>query len=739
MKQKISKNTALIKRLLSVLAISMFFNFSILPAVFVKRNLVEDKTPRKRALLIGISKYERAGKTDNWWNLNTELDIRLLSDVLIEKFKFAKEDITVLQNEKATSENILGELRKIAVQTQKGDIVFVHFSGHGASIPDNNKDELDGMDESLVPFDYVSRKDFSKNIRDDEIGKLLDELKKKQPGNVTVSFDSCYSGTATRGDFLVRGGGNETFQSENESPSGLIDKNASYPKDYVFLSAANARQVAKETIYENNGVKERMGAFTFGLVNALSKANSRTTYGDLRELINDYMTANNFSQSPQVEGSLNEIVFDGTAVRQERYVSVLPKGNEAKTDRAVLQTGKLQGATVNSRYAIYAAGTKDPNDKNAVKIADGEIIETEGLRSLIKLDKAVDSAQLRTARAFETEHNYADSQIKVILQNVGQVNGGKEVIAEFVKPKSRGGIENENSFEIAEFAEITADANLRGADYDIKIYPAGKKEIADKIVASGFRGLVMERKDGSILRIISENLDLRDEIKAGLERENRFRVVKSLADNEDPRLKVSVKVVAADVVKNLSDEITKAVPRGDIPRNNGGQAELKVGDYIMLEVENTGEFDAYYTILNLTADGKIAPAFPHPQVPKMTDNFIKKGQKITLPYPFVFEVKEPLGEESFRVIATGELADFSPLIDEELIAQARGAQSRGENPLTEIMEELNRANRGKENNALKSPLGRILLTANIGRGPGLARTVPPSWSTNSFTYLVKGK
>ena len=79
--------------------------------------------------------------------------------------------------------------------TTKGDIVFFHYSGHGQQIPDDNGDEIDAYDESLVPSDYVSQKDGSKNIRDDEIGQLLDELKAKEPANVTISLDSCFSGT----------------------------------------------------------------------------------------------------------------------------------------------------------------------------------------------------------------------------------------------------------------------------------------------------------------------------------------------------------------------------------------------------------------------------------------------------------------------------------------------------------------------------------------------------------------
>jgi len=37
---------------------------------------------------------------------------------------------------------------------QSGDALFMHYSGHGGNMPDQNGDESDGKDETLVPLDY---------------------------------------------------------------------------------------------------------------------------------------------------------------------------------------------------------------------------------------------------------------------------------------------------------------------------------------------------------------------------------------------------------------------------------------------------------------------------------------------------------------------------------------------------------------------------------------------------------
>ncbi len=309
--------------------------------------------------------------------------------------------------------------------------------------------------------------------------------------------------------------------------------------------------------------------------------------------------------------------------------------------------------------------------------------------------------------------------MKVVLQNVAAVKGGAATVAALVKNVQRGGDSAANDFNLAEFSEADKAENLRGESYDIKIYPASQKEIADKIVPDAFRGLIMERRDGSLLAAIPENKDLTAEIKAALERENRFLTVKKLKDTADARLKIELRVVPARVELDGAGRIKTARAWGEVPRGAGGQPELKVGDYIMLEVENRGELDVYVTILNLRPDGKIAPGFPQ-SIEGTPDNFIKKGQKLLIPMPYIFQISEPLGEESFRAIATIEPTDFTPLIDEDLIKRGDGRGARGET-------------------AAKTPLGQILIAAQGGKRAGLAASVPPSWATGSFTYTVKAK
>ena len=57
-----------------------------------------NSTPRKIALLVGVSKYNKSPKPEDkpWPPLSTEEDIRLLKETLIRKFGFAEKDIRIL-------------------------------------------------------------------------------------------------------------------------------------------------------------------------------------------------------------------------------------------------------------------------------------------------------------------------------------------------------------------------------------------------------------------------------------------------------------------------------------------------------------------------------------------------------------------------------------------------------------------------------------------------------------------
>ena len=93
-------------------------------------------------------------------------------------------------HEEPTFANIMAAFDWIVGASRAGDTVWIHYSGHGGSVRDNNGDEEDGMDETLIPVDFQS----AGQIRDDDILKHL--VKPMREGVLmTCLMDCCHSGT----------------------------------------------------------------------------------------------------------------------------------------------------------------------------------------------------------------------------------------------------------------------------------------------------------------------------------------------------------------------------------------------------------------------------------------------------------------------------------------------------------------------------------------------------------------
>mmetsp|Transcript_19897 Transcript_19897/g.34240 ORF Transcript_19897/g.34240 Transcript_19897/m.34240 type:complete len:334 (-) Transcript_19897:223-1224(-) len=143
----------------------------------------------QRAVLIGINYTGQSGELSGCHN-----DVHNVARYLTEVQGFRKENVTILMDDgmhKApTKSAILGAYKRLVKESREGDVVFCHYSGHGGRLPDDNGDEEDGYDETLIPVDY----DKKGQIRDDDLLKILIH---PMPKGVTMTclMDCCHSGT----------------------------------------------------------------------------------------------------------------------------------------------------------------------------------------------------------------------------------------------------------------------------------------------------------------------------------------------------------------------------------------------------------------------------------------------------------------------------------------------------------------------------------------------------------------
>jgi hypothetical protein len=265
----------------------------------------------KKALLIGINRYKIPG-ADLRGCLN---DVKNMQSVLTTYYGFANKDIAVLTDHAATTKAMKEEIAKLVSGAKKGDVIVLHYSGHGANVPDKNGDEADRRDEILCPTDL----DWKKPLSDDWLRRTFRKLK---PGvSFTVIMDCCHSGTNTRAilppdapsiprylpnpwDLMaeesgrpLRGKVKGTLRASSpgqRKKSDVVDAKI----DEVLLTGCRDTQTSADAYIAGS----YNGALTYHLVKSIRDAQGRITYRELHQRTNSHLKAAAYDQVSQLEG-----------------------------------------------------------------------------------------------------------------------------------------------------------------------------------------------------------------------------------------------------------------------------------------------------------------------------------------------------------------------------------------------------------------------------------------------------
>jgi hypothetical protein len=99
----------------------------------------------------------------------------------------------LLDDGRSTAPNraeILAAMQWLVDGAAPGDSIFRHYSGHGGQMRNDNGDEKDSLDETMVPLDYQT----NGQIRDDDLFKAL-VVPTPEGVLLTVVMDCCHSGS----------------------------------------------------------------------------------------------------------------------------------------------------------------------------------------------------------------------------------------------------------------------------------------------------------------------------------------------------------------------------------------------------------------------------------------------------------------------------------------------------------------------------------------------------------------
>ncbi len=340
-----------------------------------------------RALIIAASDYDNLD--EGRWLIGPKNDAELVANYLLAgaPVPFAAENVTVLTDgvrgfERATLANIRAAFARLAEVSEPGDFVYVHFAGHGSQQPAHDPEsELDGLDEIFLPVDigrWSSEVATVENaLVDDEIGAMLDAIRARG-ADVFVVFDSCHSGTATRGvetddDVRLRRidpadlGVPEEAPDEGAQTRGLGDDPRAAPVapmdaldeggkggagtgSLVAFYAAQTTELTPEMKLPKGDVNRRpQGVFTYTLFETLAEYPG-ASYGQIaQEVLRKYSLRNWTRTTPLFEGDLDRTVFDGSPQGRVAQWKATP-GDDGLT----IPAGRLHGLAEGEELAVMA-------------------------------------------------------------------------------------------------------------------------------------------------------------------------------------------------------------------------------------------------------------------------------------------------------------------------------------------------------------------------------------------------
>lgn len=314
----------------------------------------------KKALLVGVN-YNSIPQI----KLNGCIsDIVNMANTLQDAFDYSSSDITMLRDDVSSSAmlptraNILNNLNNLVNQSASYSEIWFHYSGHGSQIKDLNGDEIDKLDEVIVPLDYAT-KGF---ITDDEIFNIVKNTKCR----TILLFDSCHSGTMCDLQYM--------FEYTNGKVVGSINGNKTIPSNpnIICFSGCKDAQTSADVYLPSEA--HSVGAFTASFLAALRKNKMNV---DLMKLYSDLcviITSSGFSQLPMLSCSSNNPSYtfqrsiNGTTAKAPATSIILVNGISKDVPRLTINSIVKVPAVQQENLSMGYNSNKNKNVKNIMSM-----------------------------------------------------------------------------------------------------------------------------------------------------------------------------------------------------------------------------------------------------------------------------------------------------------------------------------------------------------------------------------
>ncbi len=605
--------------------------FFILAALFISNNLF---TQNKLALLVAVGEYAPNSGVGPIASVN---DVKYIKAVLTKNgFK----SIQTLINAKATKAAILKSLTDLALKAKKKDIVVINFGCHGQQIRDQRtielgKDEDDGYDEALMPYDARGQYNPTKyrgqnHLRDDDLyPKLLAIRQNIGPeGSLLVLIDACHSGTATRAEgFAVTRGDPIPFPDPENPLDSIINLSAAEAKQGFFATMADSisnmvvisgsapHQENKQVVINH----EDLGSLSYAFYKAMSEMPAGNNYGLLFEKIKATIQALIPDQMPMIEGNANQVIFSGkyTAKEDRTFIRVGIKTIPAAQDSLfTIDKGMMDNMAVGSNAKIYKAGSKEV-------FANAIIKKVENFRSIGVADKLLKRETLY--------------ELKQEEENYGSLSAGLKLKFEDAAAKSTR-LENQVKKILQPYQFITLSDN---ADFQLAIKSEGDFKTAT--LTDRNNKLLWKTnltKDDSMS--VEDNKLLIANIKKAL----RVKYLRTMPDGGD-----IAPFITAEVVTEKGS-------------TKDGEIVLQEGDAYQLKIRNNTGAKLFYTVLDIYPDNHVEVLYPYKNK-EPGDYMIDKNA--TVIRKLAVSKGTPLGMEFLKIIVSKEAMDLRSVFEQTIL------------------------------------------------------------------------
>lgn len=651
----------------------------------------------KHALLIGIEKYRNVKPLDGAVN-----DIKLTQGVLRTRFGFTDEDFIILLDEQATHTAIEQAFKRLNKRVKKGDMVYIHYSGHGSHTTDLNGDERSGEDQTWVSYGTrggnTAEKD-NYDVLDDEINTWLADISAKTHQVIFVS-DSCHSGTVSRGKAPVSRG---LSRDDRPHPLGKIVYTQSNKFHGVQVAAARDDELASETQGEDG---KRYGLFTWYWIKALQQATVGETWYDVfKRAYSQIVTKRGETQIPQIAGEHNRKVFGGYFAPVVRTIPIL----KVENNTVEIQAGAVAGVTVGSVYSLYKSQNSYPSF---------EITQVEAFNSVGKITQS--GAFKAGDLVIEKSHAYHFKPTKVYL-SADYPNGKDKALLQKIKAAFKTGA-------LPSYVLTNDPYNT-----DLSLYLLRPKLKNGKLIyGKDILPKSFENETPELWVLTPEQHLLHQKLKISFDNPNqgvnllqenlnklaRIREIKALESPLDATLTVGIDIFLLTAVKSCPEGVNCVKlhhglglhqKKGPYSLQEIGEAGVDKNDVLTFTLKNKSNKDYYAYLINIAADGSISAIFPDPKK-GMEYARIKAGETRALRQEVLLLMNE-LGEETIKLIISTRPNDVS-LFQQSVFRTRSTTGGRNWNPVEQL---LGNAMHGKR---------------------GLSR-VDYEWATKQVTFEVK--